>query len=110
MDEVRKAANEIASPTDRIDLLINNAGAIIGEHQVTSEGFEARFAGNHLGSFLLTQSFMPLLRIAVNTASGAHQMIRDMEWDDLQLEKDYRPSVGPEIRPEATSRNAGLPR
>jgi NAD(P)-dependent dehydrogenase (short-subunit alcohol dehydrogenase family) len=100
MAEVRKAANEIASLTNRIDLLVNNAGAIIHVRQVTPEGFEATFAGNHLGPFLLTQSLMPLLRVAViasgearivNTASRAHQMVRDMEWDDLQLEKDYRP-------------------
>jgi NAD(P)-dependent dehydrogenase (short-subunit alcohol dehydrogenase family) len=100
MADVRKAANEIASLTNRIDLLVNNAGAIINERQVTPEGFEATFAGNHLGPFLLTQSLMPLLRAAaiaageariVNTASGAHQMVRDMEWDDLQLEKGYRP-------------------
>lgn len=100
MAEVRKAANEIASLTNRIDLLVNNAGAIINERQVTPDGFEATFTGNHLGPFLLTQSLMPLLRAGaiaageariVNTASGAHQMVRDMEWDDLQLEKGYRP-------------------
>ena len=68
MAEVRKAANEIASLTNRIDLLVNNAGAIIPERQVTPEGFEATFAGNHLGPFLLTQSLMPLLRVAVIAA------------------------------------------
>jgi retinol dehydrogenase-12 len=97
--EVRRAANEIASLTSRIDLLVNNAGAIYSERRVTPDGFEATFAGNHLGPFVLTQTLMPLLRVAVlangeariiNTASQAHQMIDDMAWDDLQLEKGYR--------------------
>ncbi|WP_046868843.1 SDR family oxidoreductase [Microvirga massiliensis] len=98
MSEVRRAATEITALTDRVDVLINNAGAVIKERRVTPDGYEATFAGNHLGPFLLTQCLMPLLRAAVaatgearvvNTASGAHQMVRDMAWDDLQLEKNY---------------------
>jgi len=100
MSEVRRAANEIASLTGRIDLLVNNAGAINRKRRVTSEGYEATFAGNHLGPFLLTRTLMPLLRVAVltsdearviNTASRAHRMVRDLAWNDLQLEKGYRP-------------------
>jgi retinol dehydrogenase 12 len=97
--EARRAANEIASLTGRIDLLVNNAGAIYSERRVTPDGLEATFAGNHLGPFVLTQTLMPLLRVAalangkariINTSSQAHQMIDDMAWDDLQFEKGYR--------------------
>ena len=97
--EARGAATEIASMTGRIDLLVNNAGALYSKRRVTPDGFEATFAGNHLGPFVLTRSLMPLLRVAVltngeariiNIASQAHQVIRDMVWDDLQLEKGYR--------------------
>ena len=97
--EARGAATEIASLTGRIDLPVNNAGALYSKRRVTPDGFEATFAGNHLGPFVLTRSLMPLLRVAVlangeariiNIASQAHQMIGDMVWDDLQLEKGYR--------------------
>jgi len=100
MTGVRKATDEIAWLTGRIDVLVNNAGALLEDRRVTPDGFEATFAGNHLGPFLLTRRLMPLLRVAVvaagearvvNTASRAHRMVRDMAWDDLQLENGWSP-------------------
>ncbi|MEZ5380535.1 MAG: SDR family NAD(P)-dependent oxidoreductase [Microthrixaceae bacterium] len=73
-----------------IDLLINNAGLIVGERTETAQGFETTFGVNHLGHFLLTRMLLgqlrgvadpspadPLLRRAIpsrviNLASGAH--------------------------------------
>jgi len=43
-----RVAKEIGALTDRIDVLLNNAGGIGRKKVVTAEGNEAIFAGNHL--------------------------------------------------------------
>jgi retinol dehydrogenase-12 len=94
LDSVHEAAKEIARRVDRIDVLVNNAGGIIGERRVTKEGVEETLAGNHLGPFVLTQDLLPLIEHAapsriVNVASDAHRSVPDMRWDDLQSAKGY---------------------
>jgi NAD(P)-dependent dehydrogenase (short-subunit alcohol dehydrogenase family) len=94
LDSVHEAAKEIGRRVDRIDVLVNNAGGIIGERHVTKEGVEETFAGNHLGPFVLTQDLLPLIERAapsriVNVASDAHKSVSDMRWDDLQFAKGY---------------------
>src|SRR6202021_966704 len=42
---------EIRSAEPRIDILINNAGAMFGKRQVTEEGLELTFATNHMSYF-----------------------------------------------------------
>jgi len=94
LDSVHEAAREIGRRVDRIDVLVNNAGGIVGERRLTKTGLEETFAGNHLGPFVLTQDLLPLLEAAapsriVNVASDAHKAVRDMMWDDLQAAKGY---------------------
>jgi NAD(P)-dependent dehydrogenase (short-subunit alcohol dehydrogenase family) len=101
MAEAERVAGEIAGLTDRIDVLINNAGGMAKDFVLTEEGYEENFAGNHLGPFLLTHRLLPLLRAAaadapkgavriVNTSSDASEMIPGLKWDDLQLLESYR--------------------
>src|SRR5947209_2777719 len=52
--EAVRLADEIAARTDRIDVLLNNAGGAPKEQVITPEGNEATFTGNHLGHFVLT--------------------------------------------------------
>lgn len=98
--EARRAADEIASLTDRIDVLINNAGGIGSALNVTAEGNEAIFAGNHLGPFLLTRALLPLLRRAaaqhpanrvrvVCVSSAAADNSQGFDWSDPQLMSNY---------------------
>jgi len=94
LDSVREAAREIEQRVDRIDVLVNNAGGIIGEHKLTKEGVEETLAGNHLGPFVLTRALLPLLERSapsriVNVASDAHRSVSDMRWDDLQFSKGF---------------------
>jgi NAD(P)-dependent dehydrogenase (short-subunit alcohol dehydrogenase family) len=95
-----RAARQIAGLTDRIDVLINNAGGMAREKVVTAEGNEANFSGNHLGPFLLTKRLLPLLRAAaergapgsvriINTSSDASEMIPGMDWNDLQSAQQF---------------------
>ena len=101
--EAARAAAQVAALTDRVDLLVNNAGGMPKEMVITPEGNEATFSGNHLGPFLLTMRLLPLLRAAalgavpghvrvINTASDASEMIPGLDWHDLQSMQQF--SVG----------------
>src|SRR5262249_6719066 len=52
--DVRRVAQEILASTPRIDVLINDVGAIFGDHETTPDGLERTFAVNHMSHFLLT--------------------------------------------------------
>ena len=93
--EAKRVGAEIAAGEPRIDVLINNAGAIFGTRQVTAEGLERTFALNHMGYFVLTRCLVDRLKASapariVNTASGAHFGHR-LDFDDLQMTRGYRP-------------------
>lgn len=98
LEETRRVAAAIAALTDRIDLLVNNAGALLDDRYVTVDGFEKTFAVNHLSPFLLTHLLAPQVVAADNphiitVSSIGHTYIDDMRWDDLQLEQDF--AAGP---------------
>ena len=77
INDVRDAADRIKASYDRIDVLINNAGARFFRHELTVEGIELTLATNHLGHFILTLSLVELLKRTghgriINVSSGAH--------------------------------------
>jgi NAD(P)-dependent dehydrogenase (short-subunit alcohol dehydrogenase family) len=90
---VRRGAEEILELAPRLDVLVNNAGLVLSERSETVDGFEATFATNHLGPFLLTNLLLERLRSSaparvVNVASSAHYTARSgMPFDDLQNTK-----------------------
>lgn len=97
-------AAEIAKRTDRIDVLVNNAGAMTDRLEMTSEGLEANFAGNHLGPFVLTRELLPLLQAAakdapagavriVMTSSNAGEMLPTVNFDDIQSLENFDPGM-----------------
>ena len=90
LSDTARMAGEIAKLTDKVDVLLCNAGGMSRERVVTSEGNEASFAGNHLGHFLLVKQLMTQLRAAghsriINTSSDGHFYCKGIDWDDLQL-------------------------
>ena len=93
MADVRRVGSELLGAHDRIDVLVNNAGALLMDRQVTKDGFEATFATNHLAYFLLTDVLLAALKKApagriVNVASDAHHR-GSLAFDDLMGEKRY---------------------
>jgi NAD(P)-dependent dehydrogenase (short-subunit alcohol dehydrogenase family) len=103
LSDVARLANQVECNTDRLDLLINNAGGVASGIRITTEGNEGTFAGNHVGHFLLTQRLLPLLRVAagsgepgetriLNVASSAHEATPGLDWDDLQSIRNFDPN------------------
>ena len=62
MTAVRRLAGEVRARWTRLDVLVNNAGAIFGDRLLTPEGFERTWALNHLSCLLLTVELLPLLK------------------------------------------------
>jgi NAD(P)-dependent dehydrogenase (short-subunit alcohol dehydrogenase family) len=94
LSETARMADEIAGLTERVDVLLNNAGGMRAEMVITPEGNDASFAGNHLGHFLLTRRLLPLLSAAgtarvINTTSDGHFYCKSIDWDDLQLIQNW---------------------
>jgi NAD(P)-dependent dehydrogenase (short-subunit alcohol dehydrogenase family) len=96
MADVRRVAREIAGLTDRVHVLVNNAGGVRDKLYVTKDGFESTLAANHLAAFLLTRELMPLLKAAAGSSppgttrvlavsSLGHLMCKGMNWDDLNM-------------------------
>lgn len=95
MASVRSGASRILSVCDRIDVLVNNAGVVLSERQETPDGFEATFAINHLGPFLLTQLLLERIKRSapariVTVASTAHKGARGgIDFEDLNSARRY---------------------
>jgi NAD(P)-dependent dehydrogenase (short-subunit alcohol dehydrogenase family) len=95
LDEVRRLAELVQQRTDRLDLLINNAGIGTGkageQRRTSADGHELRFAVNYLAGFLLTRLLLPLIKESapariVNVASAGQQAI---DFSDVMLERSY---------------------
>jgi NAD(P)-dependent dehydrogenase (short-subunit alcohol dehydrogenase family) len=71
-DAIHAFVRAFSQRHDRLDALINNAGALPVRQQFTKEGFELQFGANYLGPFLLTHLLMPLLQVAAD-AGGRGQ-------------------------------------
>jgi NAD(P)-dependent dehydrogenase (short-subunit alcohol dehydrogenase family) len=91
--EIKRVAAQIASQEPRIDVLINNAGALFGRRQVTADGLEYTFALNHMAYFIMTEGLRERLTLSapariVNTASASHYEAM-LDFDDLQSENSF---------------------
>ncbi len=82
MAEIRRIAAEFRARHDRLDVLLNNAGAAFSEFQLSADGYEMSFALNHISYYLLTHLLLDVLietsqeqgeaRI-INVSSSAHR-------------------------------------
>jgi NAD(P)-dependent dehydrogenase (short-subunit alcohol dehydrogenase family) len=91
LGEVRGMAEQVLTEHDRLDVLVNNAGVIVQEREVSADGRELTFAVNHLSHFLLTGLLLPRLEGSasariVNVASAAQSPI---DFADPMLERGY---------------------
>ncbi|KPM38319.1 hypothetical protein AK830_g8246 [Neonectria ditissima] len=72
LDSVRSAAKEILSKTDKINILINNAGVMAVQNlEFTQDGHELQFGTNHLSHFLFFELLKPALLAAATSESSS---------------------------------------
>ena len=90
---IMQAAAAFKQRHTRLQVLVNNAGAMFFKRQVTADGYEMTFALNHLNYFLLTNLLLDVLKAGapariVNVSSHAHESAT-IEFDNLQSEKHF---------------------
>ena len=92
--EVRRLAREFTDAHDRLDVLVNNAGAVYGKRMLTVDGIEMTLAVNHLAYFLLTNLLLPLLKRSaparIVSVSSEAQRAGRIDFDGLQRARRYR--------------------
>ena len=91
--EMKRVAAEIVDQEPRIDVLINNAGALFAKRRLTEDGLERTFALNHMAYFVMAAGLRERLLASgpariINTASAAHQGAT-LDFDDLQSAKSF---------------------
>ncbi|KAH7140235.1 hypothetical protein B0J13DRAFT_676622 [Dactylonectria estremocensis] len=102
LESVRSAASQILSKTDKINILVNNAGIMaVQTLQFTKDGHELQFGTNHLSHFLFFELLKPALLAAVTPefhsrvvvlASTAHSMSGINASDNYNFQKGgYQP-------------------
>ncbi|NHP12483.1 SDR family NAD(P)-dependent oxidoreductase [Rhodococcus sp. IC4_135] len=92
--EVRKldlsdlsSVRAFADATDKVDVLVNNAGVMAVPFRRTVDGFEMQIGTNHLGHFALTGLLKDKLTDRVVTMSSALHQLGTVDLDDLNFER-----------------------
>jgi NAD(P)-dependent dehydrogenase (short-subunit alcohol dehydrogenase family) len=93
LSEQKRVAQAIADSEPRVDVLINNAGALFNTRQETEDGLEKTFALNHMSYFTVTNVLLDKLKATpgariVSTSSDAHKGAK-LDFADLQSQKRY---------------------
>lgn len=96
-DSVKETISIIHSDYNKIDCLINNAGARFDEYKLSKDGYEMSFAVNYLGPFLLTLSLLDHLKKAdsaqiINVISSAHELV-----NNKLVNNDFKYVARPEV-------------
>ncbi|ODM91397.1 Short-chain dehydrogenase TIC 32, chloroplastic [Orchesella cincta] len=96
----KEFADGVKKITNRIDLLINNAGIMMTPFECTEDGFESHFQVNYLSHFLLTLLLLPVLKRTgmewdrssriINTTSAYHHA-GSIDFRDLEMRSIYAP-------------------
>ena len=93
-DEVRSLAEKFQAQYNRLDVLINNAGAVYLRRSTSVDGIEMNFGGNHLAYFLLTNLLLDTLKKSapariINVSSNAHEG-QVLDFEDLECQQNYQ--------------------
>lgn len=90
LTSVREAVTEVLATETRLDIVVDNAGAIFAERTVGPDGIESTLSVLVVGPFALIGGLLPLLRATpgarvIATTSGG-QYTQALDLDDLQTE------------------------
>jgi NAD(P)-dependent dehydrogenase (short-subunit alcohol dehydrogenase family) len=108
--QIHGLAESFNSKYQRLDVLINNAGAMFPRRRESDDGIEMTLAVNHLAPFLLTNLLLDKLRATgeariINVNSDAHAKGR-IDFTDLQMHRCYPRGIG--MRAYANAKLANL--
>jgi NAD(P)-dependent dehydrogenase (short-subunit alcohol dehydrogenase family) len=90
---IRSAAADFLSRHPKLHVLVNQAGVIVSERQLTKEGVEVMFAVNHLAYFTLANLLLPALKAGapsrIINIGGGVAAAGDIHFDDINGEKKF---------------------
>jgi len=92
---IRRLAAEALERYSRLEVLVNNAGAVNSERRITEDGIELTWAVNHVAPFLLMALLLDRIKASapgrvVTTSSAAH-LRAQIPFDDMSGERTYGP-------------------
>lgn len=92
--EVQNIAQSFLKHDKPLHLLLNNAGVFNFKREITVDGYEEMFAINHLAHFFLTNLLLDRIKASapariVNVASGAHILVKGMNFNDLNFKENF---------------------
>jgi NAD(P)-dependent dehydrogenase (short-subunit alcohol dehydrogenase family) len=92
--QVRQLAETFKQKYQRLDVLLNNAGAFFAKREESLEGIEMTWALNHLNYFLLTDLLLDVLKASapariVNVSSGAHTGAKRINFEDVEFKAGF---------------------
>ncbi|MCI9889467.1 SDR family NAD(P)-dependent oxidoreductase [Micrococcales bacterium 31B] len=94
LDEVRRLAAAVLSATDRIDIIVHNAGGFFFAPSLTDDGFERTLQVNYLAPFLLHRLLHERLAASaarvIITSSTTHRMARADTSTRFDVPRPYR--------------------
>ncbi len=90
--DVRRLAREFLADHGRLDVLVNNAGAVFAVRRESVDGVEMTLAVNHLAPFLLTTLLLPVIEATpgariINISSDAQKDVPGFNFDDPQARR-----------------------
>ncbi len=97
LEQVRELAAKFKRDYQKLDVLLNNAGAMSAKRKLSADGYEITWALNHLSYFLLTHELLDILKESgrrgkksriINVASMAHKRAI-IDFDDIEGERHY---------------------
>jgi retinol dehydrogenase 12 len=91
LDSVRTAAAQLKEKYPRIDVLINNAGIMLGTQEFTKDGYDAVMQANYLGHYLWTRLLIdcipPTTGRVLNITSAMYGLTKRLDIDNLHCNK-----------------------
>jgi NAD(P)-dependent dehydrogenase (short-subunit alcohol dehydrogenase family) len=112
LESVARAAERILASEPRLDVVVDNAGAIFHERRLSPDGIEATFATLVVGPFALIGAVLPLLRatpgVRVISVTSGGQYAQRLDLDDLESAR--APYAGTRAYARAKRAQVGLVR
>ncbi|BAK94453.1 SDR family NAD(P)-dependent oxidoreductase [Tetragenococcus halophilus] len=94
LQSVAKLAEKIIANSEKIDLLINNAG--IGgspksqkQRELSQDGYELRWSINYLAQVLLTRKLLPMMKDHARIINVASVGQAPIDFNDINMENHY---------------------